>query len=150
MFRPCNRPPSKVRPSPKVMLFWLGKRGNWLPMLMPVKLLGLLYSCCLGDPWGDECLLSAWCPGSWVNAWESLQPILPASVVLFPYGGVTLPFRFGTFLHGVPLTALSLCVCLSSYVLCVFSLVLSSVFSIALYVLTKQITVLSGILLSAT
>ena len=29
-FRPCNRPPSKVRPSPKVMLFWLGKRGNWL------------------------------------------------------------------------------------------------------------------------
>ena len=63
-------------------------------------------------------LLSAQCPalvGSWINAWVSLQPILPAtssSIVL--YGGVTLPFGFGAFLHLPP--RLFVCVCLSVFV----------------------------------
>ena len=78
-------------------------------------------------------LLSAQCPalvGSWINAWVSLQPILPAtssSIVL--YGGVMLPFGFGAFLH-LPLW-LFVCVCLSVFVFmfCASSFsLLSSVF----------------------
>ena len=86
-------------------------------------------------------LLSAQCPalvGSWINAWVSLQPILPAtssSIVL--YGGVTLPFGFGAFLHLPP--QLFVCVCLSVFIfmfcpsffgssLFLFPFLLSSVF----------------------
>ena len=77
-------------------------------------------------------LLSAQCPalvGSWINAWVSLQPILPAtssSIVL--YGGVTLPFGFGAFLHLPP--RLFVCVCLSVFV---FMFCVSSIFCFSLF-----------------
>ena len=109
IFRPCNRLPSKVPPSPKVMLFWFGRQGIWLPMLMPVKLLVSPSFLSSWKPFGNECsLLSARWPAlvsSWVNAWVSLQPILPATssrVVLFLYGGAMLPSGFGVFLHLPP------------------------------------------------